>query len=185
MAALTYRDTTVNPIWSRRAIWLAVAALGLGGCGGDDEKSATTSQATDAQTAPDTVEGRVGTPPDGSLETEPAPTSSHATSPEAEPGGAGDEEPAHSLALLTGRDGRITPRRVRVPAFISIRVELKSGDGRSYALSFGRRMLSAGGDIASVSSRFAGLRPGAALVGRPVNGAGNVVRIEATAEPGP
>ncbi len=50
-------------------------------------------------------------------------------SPEDEPGGAGDEEPARTLALFTGEGGRITPRTVRVPAFISIRVELRSEDG--------------------------------------------------------
>ena len=58
-------------------------------------------------------------------------------SPEDQPGGAGDEEPARSLALLTGEGGRITPPTVRVPAFISIRVELRSGDGREYGLRFG------------------------------------------------
>lgn len=183
MAALAYRNTTVNPIWRRCAACLAVAALGLAGCGGDDEKPSTTdepSTATETAKAPAIVEERpsTATQPNKS----PAATT---TSPEDQQGGAGDEEPAHSLALLTGRDGSITPRRVRVPAFISIRVELRSRDDRRYSLSFGKRMLSAGGDIASVSSTFAGLRPGAALVGRAVNGAGNVVRIEATAEPGP
>jgi hypothetical protein len=93
--------------------------------------------------------------------------------------------PAQSLALLTGSGGRITPRVVRVPAFISVRVELRSDDGGPYVLRFGRRTLAVRDEVRSVSHRFDGLRPGAALVGRSATGAGNPVRIEATAEPGP
>ena len=44
-------------------------------------------------------------------------------------GGAGDEQAAETLALFTGKNGTIAPRMVRVPAFISIRVELRSADG--------------------------------------------------------
>ncbi|HEX6584680.1 MAG TPA: hypothetical protein VF056_13845 [Thermoleophilaceae bacterium] len=105
-------------------------------------------------------------------------------SPEDEPGGAGDEEPARTLALLTAEDGRITPRAVRVPAFISIRVELRSKDGRKYGLRFGDVTITAGGGLTSVSTTIDGLRPGEGIVGKPT-GAGNPVRIEATAEPGP
>ena len=54
----------------------------------------------------------------------------------------------------------------------------------SYQLRFGRRRVRAGGQVSSASVSFPGLRPGRALVGRPV-GAGNRVRIEANAEPGP
>ena len=60
-------------------------------------------------------------------------------------GGAGDEEPAQTLALFTGQDGQITPRVVRVPAFISIRVELRSGDGGHYALTLRRRTITVRG----------------------------------------
>ena len=73
---------------------------------------------------------------------------------------------------------------IRVPAFLSVRVELRSGDGREYALEFKGRALAVRGGLESVSRAFDGLRPGAALVGRPL-GAGNGVRVEATAEPGP
>jgi hypothetical protein len=107
-----------------------------------------------------------------------------AESPEDEPGGAGDEEPARTLALFTAEDGRITPRAVRVPAFISIQVELRSKDGRKYGLRFGDVTITAGGGLTSVSTTIDGLRPGEGIVGKPT-GAGNPVRIEATAEPGP
>ena len=73
---------------------------------------------------------------------------------------------------------------IRVPAFISIRVELRSGDGRDYGSTFAGEDWQVRGGLVSVSRTFDGLRPGEALVGRPL-GAGNRVRVEATAEPGP
>lgn len=104
--------------------------------------------------------------------------------PEDQPGGAGDEEPARTLALFTAADGRITPRVVRVPAFIAIQVQLRSKDGREYGLRFGDVTITAGGELSSVSTTIDGLRPGRAIAGKPT-GPGNPVRVEATAEPGP
>jgi hypothetical protein len=125
-----------------------------------------------------TSETEAGTSP----ETETTPRAE--TSPESLPGGAGDEEPARVLALLTARGGRITPPVVRVPPFISVKVELRSADGATYSLRFGETTITAGEQFDSVSTTIDGLRPGKAIVGRP-EGAGNPVRIEATAEPGP
>ena len=164
----------------------AVLALlaACAGCGGDDEPASTTSTAdTSAQTtATEPAESEAET------QTEAAPpeetTTEPAASPEDMPGGAGDEEPARTLALFTARDGRIRPRVVRVPAFISIQVELRSADGETYSLRFGDFRLEAGGELNSVSTTLDGLRPNEAIVGTP-GGAGNRVRIEATAEPGP
>lgn len=159
---------------------LAVAlVIALGGCGGDDEEPSsaptatvpTETATTETETAP-TVESTV---------TEVAP---EATAPEEQPGGAGDEEPARTLALFTADNGRITPRVVRVPAFISIQVELRSKDGGEYGLRFGDETIRAGGEINSASTTIDGLRPNEAVVGQPT-GAGNRVRVEATAEPGP
>ena len=73
---------------------------------------------------------------------------------------------------------------VRVPAFIQIKVELRSADGQTYGLRFGGTTITAGGQFDSVSTTIPGLRPGKAVMGRST-GAGNPVRIEATAEPGP
>jgi hypothetical protein len=98
-------------------------------------------------------------------------------------GGAGDEVPAQTLALFTAKDGKVTPRRVAVPAFISIRVELRSGDGAEHSLTFGSKTIRAGGALSSASTTFDGLRPGDKLVGT-LDGGGRVV-ISATAEPGP
>jgi hypothetical protein len=168
--------------------------LALSACGGDDEDSAATTEGQPPPTAePAPTETQAETEPEaeeteteGEAETEPEPTepSEPPASPEDQPGGAGDEEPARALALLTGENGRITPRRVRVPAYIGIRVELRSEDGREYGLTFDGETIRVSGGLASVSTTIDGLRPGEAVTGTPT-GPGNRVRIEATAEPGP
>jgi hypothetical protein len=179
----------------RLVIALCVVLLAATGCGSDDERADTETAPrappteTQAETAgTDTAETE--REPETETETQrpttetTAPETAPTTSPEDQQGGAGDEEPARSLALLSGRGGRITPRVVRVPAFISIRVELRSADGSSYALRLRGRTLRAGGAVGSASTVLDGLRPGAAVVAQPL-GRGNAVRIEATAEPGP
>ena len=177
------------PVASRALACAVAALLALAGCGGDDEDaSRTTAETTPTESVPPetaTVETPTETEapepvPETETETETAP----ADSPEDGEGGAGDEEPARTLALFTARGGRITPRVVRVPAFIQVRVELRSADGGTYGLRFGRRTITAGGELASASTTIDGLRQGEAVVGRPT-GAGNSVRVEATAEPGP
>jgi hypothetical protein len=169
-------------------IFVLIVGIGLlitvSGCGGDDEEpssgsTSTGPAATSTETA--TVEAPTETEQEAPEdETESAP----AESPEDEPGGAGDEEPARTLALFTAEDGRITPRVVRVPAFISIEIQLRSADGAKYRMRFGDVTIAAGGGLSSVSTTIDGLRPGKAIVGMP-EGPGNRVRIEATAEPGP
>jgi hypothetical protein len=172
--------------------------LALASCGGDDEESPATTEAgppptaEPAPTATEETEAETQTEaePETAEEHEPEPAEPEPTeteppaSPEDQPGGAGDEEPARSLALFTGENGRITPRTIRVPAFISIRVELRSEDGREYGLAFGDDTIRVSGGLSSVSTTIDGLRPEEAIVGTPT-GPGNRVRIEATAEPGP
>jgi hypothetical protein len=174
----------------------AALALALAGCGGDDEESAATTEAQPpptaepAPTATEETEAATGETEAEEPDPEPEPAepeppeSEPPVSPEDQPGGAGDEEPARSLALFTGEGGRITPRTIRVPAFISIRVELRSEDGREYGLHFGNDTIRVSGGLSSASTTIDGLRPAGAIVGRPT-GPGNPVRIEATAEPGP
>jgi hypothetical protein len=155
------------------------------GCGGDDDEASTTPAATTgdetAATESTPAETEEQAEPEPEPETEPE---TEAESPEDMPGGAGDEEPARTLALFTGRNGRITPRVVRVPAFISVRVELRSADGAVYSLRFGDKTVAAGERLSSRATTIDGLRPGEAITGTPT-GAGNPVRISATAEPGP
>lgn len=176
----------------KATLLLTVAVLALAGCGDDEEGRVTQEGAgTETSTSPST------TP----TETAPAETN---TAPEAEelpdagaglpdghgggqdgpedrPGGAGDEIPASTPAMLTGRGGRITPGTVRVPPFIAIGVQVRSGDGATYVLRGGGQSLRASG-AAAASHTFDGLRPGRTLV---LRGTGGRVTIEASAEPGP
>jgi hypothetical protein len=159
--------------------------LAFAGCGGDDEASTATAPTTTAETETTPV---VTTP----TQTETRPTETATTpaetptetSPEDAPGGAGDEEPARTPALFTARNGQIRPRVVRVPAFISVQIELRSADGATYALRFGDVTITAGGQTNSTSTTIDGLRPNESITGVP-QGAGNRVRISASAEPGP
>jgi hypothetical protein len=174
-------------IWERKftrklaLAGLITGVLAVSGCSGDDEEASTAP----AGTTPSETATTESTPAETANEPAPAETRTQTSeAPEDMPAGAGDEEPARTLALFTARDGRIRPRVVRVPAFISIQVELRSADGATYALRFGDTTLTAGDRLHSVSTTIDGLRPGEAIVGRPT-GSGNRVRIEATAEPGP
>jgi hypothetical protein len=166
---------------SRRFAAALCGALLLAGCGGDDEggdRTATAQTVTSPATATETETTETVSVPTEQTEARTG------TSPEDQPGGAGDEEPARSQALFTGSGGKVRPTVVRVPAYIAIRIELRSGDGDTYALRFGNRTLRVDRSVGSFSASFSGLRPGKALTGEPV-GRGNRVRVEATAEPGP
>jgi hypothetical protein len=146
----------------------ALAMLALAGCGGDEERRAP---------------ARTGSPSagTGTTGTEQVPTAIE-TSPERQPGGAGDEEPARTPVLLTGRGGRIAPRVIHVQAFIAIRVQLRSADGAAYEVRFGRRVVRAGPGGRTATADFEGLRAGRSLVGE---GPAGRVRIVADARPGP
>jgi hypothetical protein len=157
------------------ALVLVVAAAG---CGDDDEEPADTATAPSTQTEPPTTTTEAERP----TETEPEPEQE--PPPEQQPGGAGDEEPAQSQAAFTGRGGRITPARVRVPPFIAIRIQLRSADGGEYGLSCGGRTLRVDADIETASTRVAGRRPEDRLRCTPL-GAHNGVVVSASAEPGP
>ena len=166
---------------TRVLVAAACAVVLAAGCGDDEEDTADTGSTPATQTEPTTTtepERPAETTTTPEEEVEPGP------SPEEQPGGAGDEEPAQSQAAFTGRAGRITPRLVRVPPFISIRIELRSADGGRYGLSCGGRDLRVDAEIASASTRVAGRRPGDRLRCAPL-GAHNGVAVSASAEPGP
>ena len=57
----------------------------------------------------------------------------------------GDEEAIRSEAVFTGKGGRLTPREIRVPAFIAIRVILRSTERpEGYSLEIGGQRLAIG-----------------------------------------
>ncbi len=166
----------------RSAAAATLAALTLAaGCGGDDDDEPAREP---ADRPAETTESEAAPPPTdtGTADTTTEPVGTPVPSPEEQPGGAGDEEPARSLASITGRGGRVAPRLVLVPPYISIRVELRSADGRAYALRGGGRSLRVDSDIAAASTTFDGLRPGRRLV---LSGPQGRVAVEASAEPGP
>jgi hypothetical protein len=183
------------------AATLALAAGALAGCGDEERGSVTVDDGGTGTTGSGTGTTGTGT---GTTGTGTAPQATVTTpessrppsggggagagggsgggSPESQQGGAGDEVPASSQALLTGRNGRITPRLVRVPPYIAIRVELRSADGERYRLAANGRAVEAGGQLSSASAVYDGLRPGDRLV---LTGPSGRVVVEASAEPGP
>ncbi len=183
------------PFDRRRTVAGAATVLALvafTGCGADDEP---VSQDPRTSQAPELSTGTDRQPTDGTeSESEPAEPelttpepktpSTGSTSPEDQPGGAGDEEPIGVDAVFTVKNGRISPRVVRVPPFIAVTVTLVSGDGRDHGLQIAGQRLKVGAGRKRDSVRLAGLHQGGAYRGRLLGGGGNV-RVEASAEPGP
>ena len=131
----------------------------------------TPSTTTPAQTAPKNKK--------------PTPTQT-TTSPEQQPGGAGDETPIATQALFTGKGGKVSPSRVRVPPFIAVKVVLQAKDEKGYTLVVAGKEIAVGERRGRASVRLDGLRPGARYVAK--NQFGNkpaTLVIVANAEPGP
>ena len=163
-----------------RLALLLVGAFGLmfAACGGDDEDPDRPAETTPTTTAPPPV---TTPPPETTVPDKgPDPDSEPRTVPPEEQ--QGDEEPIRSEAVFTGRSGRLTPPEIRVPAFIAIRVILRSTDGQAYSLTIGgeRLAIGSGRDVDEVD--LDGLLPNRAYAGKSPQGN---VRVEASAEPGP
>ena len=147
-------------------------------CGGDDEEDQP------AETTPATpVSPPVTTPPPETT------TPDKGKDPDEEPltvppdEQQGDEEAIRSEAVFTGTGGRLTPREIRVPAFIAIRVILRSTDDRVYALRIGGTKLVIGDAGKRVEELdLDGLLPNESYKGTSPQGN---VRVVASAEPGP
>ncbi|MFN2616846.1 MAG: hypothetical protein ABR581_06945 [Thermoleophilaceae bacterium] len=165
----------------RGALLACLLGLLLGaGCGGDDEPHKAAKQRAPAggPTAPaDTTGGSRPPVPQ-------PPPKTGKRSPEEQPGGAGDEQPARVPASFTGRGGRISPRTVHVPPYISVLVRLRSVDGLPYRLRFPGATIVAGVPHRKDSTTMDGLRPGSSVRGVSLPG-GSAVRVVADAEPGP
>ena len=150
-------------------------------CGGDDEDDAPTVETTPTTPA----SAPVTTPPPETPDTTKAPD------PDAEPRTVppeeqqGDEEPIRSEAVFTGTGGRLTPREIRVPAYIAIRVILRSPDAgrdQGYTLEIAGERLAIGHERAIDELELDGLLPNESYRGRSPQGN---VRVVASAEPGP
>ena len=163
---------------------LLVGALGLmfSACGGDDEEDAGPVETTSTAGAPDPP---VTTPPPE------APVRPGRDDPDPEPRTVppeeqqGDEEAIRSEAVFTGRGGRLTPREIRVPAFIAIRVILRAVDAgadQSYTLTIGGSRLAIGHARSVDELKLDGLLPDESYEGKSPQGN---VRVVASAEPGP
>ena len=146
---------------------------------GDDDEDTTAPETTPTVTAPPPV---TTPPPETTAEDEkgPDPETEPRTVPPEEQ--QGDEEPIRSEAVFTGTAGRLRPREIRVPAFIAIRVILRSSDDGDYSLTIGRRRLSIAGGSGTDEVNLDGLLPDEAYEGKSPQGN---VRVVASAEPGP
>lgn len=124
--------------------------LALGGCG-DDEESGDSGVPTAPVVTTDRVQTAVIEPTD----------TGEATSPEDQPGGAGDEEAARSEVILEFSKDGLSPSEVRVPPFIKVVLVIRSTDGTEYDLTF--KAPSAGGGANGTTEAdfdIDGLRPG-------------------------
>jgi len=149
-------------------------------CGGDEDDQAETTATTP------TIETRppvTTPPPETTVTNEPDPDTEPRTVPPEEH--QGDEEPIRSEAVFTGRGGRLTPREIRVPPFIAIRVILRSPDAsaeQDYSLEIAGNRLAIGHARSIDEAQLDGLLPNESYAGRSPQGN---VRIVASAEPGP
>lgn len=148
-------------------------ALAAAGCGGDEESGDST-----VATAPVVTTDRVHT-----AETPEAGTDT-ATSPEDQPGGAGDEEPARSEVVLDFSEQGLSPAEVRVPPFIPVVLVIRS-DGTEYDLSY-TAPAAGGGANGTTEADFDidGLRPGQTIEVEERN-TDSTATIEASDEVGP
>jgi hypothetical protein len=121
------------------------------------------------------------TTPSAPTPTTPTQTS---TSPEQQPGGAGDETPIATQALFTGNGGDISPATIRVPPFIAVTVVLHSADGGNYGIEVGHHELNVDSANPTATVKLSGLRAGKRYA-VDVTGAPETLAIVANAEPGP
>jgi hypothetical protein len=135
-----------------------------------------------AAPAPSTSTSQPGEPTQ-TVETVTTPTQT-STSPEDQPGGAGDETPIATQALFTGKDGDITPATIHVPPFIAVKVVLHSADGGSYGVVVEHHELNVDGSNPTASVELAGLKAGKRY-SVDVTGAPETLSIVASGEPGP
>ena len=165
----------------------------LVGCGGGGGGNTTATSPPPATSAPPQTT-QTATIPEKTTSTETEPKEQEKeqeqehkgkTSPEDQPGGAGDEKPIATQTLFTGNNGTISPARIRVPPFIAVQVVLRAKDGKGYTLTVGGHELAVGEGRKRATAKLDGLRPGGRYVVKNVFGTPKQLVIVANAEPGP
>ena len=134
-----------------RAAAVALAACLLAaGCGGSDEPASSTPTAT-PKASPTAFAPSAPEPPEDA--------------PEAQPGGAGDEEAiSQRVGMTVGRDRALSPRRVKVSGFLAVDLAIRNRSGGDRLISITGPGLQRGVEIGpglTVTTHLEGLRPGA------------------------
>jgi hypothetical protein len=166
---------------------VAVAAVVLGGCGGDDnDKPSSTVERvyrapTTGQTTPEDVPVTPAPAP-APAPTETEPQQSPGEGDGTDGGGGGGTEPARTELTFTGSSTGVTPRDASVAPYISVKVSLVSKDGSSHTLTIDGQTAEVGGTRKSAFFTLPGIRPGKTYRG---TADGKPVRILASSEPGP
>lgn len=170
------------------AMGLTAAALAAAGCGSDEEPVEPSLPPVRSEAEPllptDSVSGSATAtaPPAEDPESREPPGS---TSPEDEPGGAGDEEAAAVDARFELGPAGFSPRKVSVPAFIGIALVVTPAEGQEYELDVRGPSAGAGGSgRGRFETSLEGLQPGARYNIRDRR-SGARATIVADAEPGP
>ena len=155
------------------AVALAVAAcLPAVGCGDSDEGASSTPTPTATPKAsPTAFAPSAPEPPEDA--------------PEAQPGGAGDEEAISQRVRLTvGRDLTLRPRRVEVSAFLAVELVIRNRSGGERLITIAGPGLDRGTGIGAgltVTTQLDGLRPGSYRIG--VEEGGRATLVAATDKP--
>jgi len=158
-----------------RAAAVALAACLLAaGCGGSDETGSTTSTPTPTATpkaSPTAFAPSAPEPPENG--------------PEAQPGGAGDEEAISQRVRLTvDRSRALRPRRVTVSGFLAVDLVIRNRSGGERLISVigagATRSVQAAPGL-TVTMHLEGLRPGAYQIA--VEGGGRATLIVSIDEP--
>jgi hypothetical protein len=129
-----------------------VACALAAGCGGSPEEraDATATPTRTPKASPTAFAPSAPEPPE--------------IGPEAQPGGAGDEEPILQRARLTvGDDGGIAPRQVEVKAFLAVDLVVRNHSPRRQLISVTAAGAKRGVEVGprlTVTMHLEGLRPG-------------------------
>lgn len=171
-----------------RLLVLALVSAGAAvtGCGGGGAGTGTSTSSRSprppARSQTGTTTSPTSTTPAATIPTVPRTTPpATTTSPEQQPGGAGDEEAPRVPAQFTYKNGKLTPPLVMVPATFRIAVTVTFADGKPHAVSLGGRKVRVTRAVASAI--LPGLAKGKSLTvtidGRPAG------RIASGLQPGP